>query len=73
MKSRICKIKYDWIGELRILLHLTGKAPGDDCKLTELKLKNNQKIMMMGTREEVITEVVNNFKTLLTILGNLLC
>lgn len=37
-------------------ISLKGKPPPDECLLSDLKLKNNQKIMMMGTREEVITE-----------------
>ena len=40
----------------------SGKPPPDECLLSDLKLKNNQKIMMMGTREEVITEVSLNLK-----------
>ena len=39
----------------------SGKPPPDECLLSDLKLKNNQKIMMMGTREEVITEVSLTF------------
>nr|CAI5870342.1 unnamed protein product [Callosobruchus analis] len=33
-----------------------GKSPEDDCKLGQLKLKENFKLMMMGSREEDIAE-----------------
>lgn len=35
-----------------------GKVPGDEVCLNDLKLKPGTKIMMMGTREEEITKVV---------------
>jgi len=37
-------------------ISLKGKTPPDDTQLSELRLRQNQKIMMMGTREEAITE-----------------
>ncbi|KAJ8920209.1 hypothetical protein NQ315_011870 [Exocentrus adspersus] len=37
-------------------LKLKGKAPDDDCKLGQLKLKQNFKLMMMGSLEEDIEE-----------------
>lgn len=39
-------------------LKYKGKNPGDEVPLSDLKLKPGTKIMMMGTREEEITKVV---------------
>jgi len=35
-----------------------GKPPGDDAKLADLSLKPGTKIMMMGTREEVLENIL---------------
>lgn len=37
-------------------LKLKGKTPDDDCRMCHLKLKNNFKLMMMGSLEEHIAE-----------------
>ncbi|CAH2010157.1 unnamed protein product [Acanthoscelides obtectus] len=37
-------------------LKLKGKTPEDECKLGRLQLKENFKLMMMGSREEDIAE-----------------
>lgn len=36
----------------------SGKPAGDDAKLSELNLKPKMTIMMMGTREEKLEEVM---------------
>lgn len=38
-------------------LKLKGKTPDDECRLSQLKLKENFKLMMMGSLEEHIAEV----------------
>lgn len=37
---------------------ITGKPADDDVKLGALKLKPNTKIMMMGTREESLVNIL---------------
>lgn len=37
-------------------LKLKGKTPDDECRMCQLKLKNNFKLMMMGSLEEHIAE-----------------
>ncbi|XP_013400820.1 ubiquitin-like domain-containing CTD phosphatase 1 [Lingula anatina] len=39
-------------------LKYKGSVPGDDVQLSSLKLKPNTKIMMMGTREESLVDVL---------------
>jgi ubiquitin-like domain-containing CTD phosphatase 1 len=39
-------------------LKLNGKPPSDEVKLSELSLKSGTKIMMMGTREEILADVI---------------
>jgi len=39
-------------------LKLKGKLPGDDVKLSALSLKPGQKIMMMGTPEETLANII---------------
>jgi len=40
-------------------LLLSGKQSADDMKLSELSLKPGMKIMMMGTREEELANVID--------------
>ena len=40
------------------MILFSGKVPGDEVALADLKLKPSTKIMMMGTREEEIVSAV---------------
>lgn len=44
---------------------ISGKTPDDDVRLSTLNLKSNTKIMMMGTREENLAEVISPSEELL--------
>ncbi|XP_058962322.1 ubiquitin-like domain-containing CTD phosphatase 1 [Pocillopora verrucosa] len=65
--KEVIKEKTGVLPERQKLLGLKykGKTPDDDVRLSALNLKSNTKIMMMGTREEKLAEVISPSEELL--------